>query len=418
MLTSLRSSVRLVRRTSVPAAAFAGGYGICWVQGREENAGQLLACTVAGCWVGVANGLRLLGTQLPENLSWPREQLLQVKASELRVLANVVTSCEQRGLDSAPLRRLALRQLCVHAEEDPRGEAVSGLDADGGGLPALAAHLDKAASALAAAGPPGPEQLPLLALALNAVVVAGGPMWQKELTLDGVQHLAHAAMVGSTWLAASLRQRSMQAKLALAESSAADDAAGVPVSLPAKMPALQLAADLSEEDEVVAIENLAAVWEALGQLPAQARVGRRPGRGRSSEAEELHQDMKVRFATLQAEEKLPAPDTLRPLKDALPMPLQRTIAAALEQTGPSKPVGKKGFLKRALELSTLLAVLAGAGMVVKDPVPVIQMLPEEWQDKAMQFLKEAGSVASDLLSGLSGKSRPPVEDSTSIEPSS
>jgi len=304
----------LVRRVSTPAAAFGSGYGFCCVQGREETAPQLLAATALGSWAGLTRSLRLLAASLPDSAMWPRERLSEVESRELRVLVTAAAECVERGLDSAPLHRVALRRLCEEAEADPKGLAVQGLgpEGEGGGLPELAAHLDGAASALPPSGGAAASDLILgLAAALHALVVAGGPSWQQELTADGVLHVAHANLVASTWLAESLRRR----QCAAAVGDICTDAC------------------LSEEDEHAAAEDLNAVWQALGH----ARVGARLGRGRSEEAVDLHRDLHARYAALLASPPPPPMGSMRPAQDALPPRLRRSIATALRGGGGGWP---------------------------------------------------------------------------------
>lgn len=400
---------RYLARLKVPAAAFGTGYGCCWAQSREETAPQLLACAVARSWVGLATSLRLLGRSLPESATWPREKLAQVEIHELRLLAAIVAACAARGLDSALLRRIALWHLCALVEAEPTAGAALGLAPDGMiNLPLLAAHVDDAVTALAVAGAgsPEPEQLPGLASALHALLVAGGPAWHKELAPDGVLHLAHAAMVGNAWLAAWLRQRAIASPAAAAPTGALSLAAGYRGAA---------TGCLSEEDEQVAIQNLTAVWQALGQLPSGSRVGLRPSRSRGTEAAELHRDLEARHMALQVPPALPPAQSLPP-QDALPHKLRRSVAAALQGTTTepmlaaqltpcsSEDLGSEGSALRKVWMVCTFgawAVLIGAAAVAlsSDGLGILgfHAVPPPWRGPLRSLLQQRGVQVEELL---------------------
>mmetsp|Transcript_114212 Transcript_114212/g.317939 ORF Transcript_114212/g.317939 Transcript_114212/m.317939 type:complete len:328 (-) Transcript_114212:18-1001(-) len=325
MISSLARGARLVRQASVPATVFGAGYACCWAQGREETVPQLLVCTAAASWAGLTQGLRLLRQSLPEGAAWPRERLAKVETVELRALINMVAQCAERGLDSVPLRRIALRRVCQRAEADTRGVAVLGLvsldDGNSGTvstLAALAKQVDEAATALAAKGRvqgAGEHDLLLpLAGALQAIVVAGGTSWQEELGTAGVLRVAHAAMLASGWLATSLRP-------------------AVPAVSTAAVPAgpLEVSLRLSEEDEQAAVQSLSAVWQALGQPRVAGQLRSLPRNQRSPEAVRLHRELDECYAALEAP-LLPSSALQlggRPSQDFLPPKLRTRIVGIM-----------------------------------------------------------------------------------------
>eukprot|EP00913_Durusdinium_trenchii_P001901 g1759.t2 len=72
-------------------------------------------------------GLRYLSRALPNEAEWPRQKLQEVETMELHWLCGLIDHCKENGLDSPILQQLLLFMLCEHAEADPYGLAVQGL---------------------------------------------------------------------------------------------------------------------------------------------------------------------------------------------------------------------------------------------------------------------------------------------------
>lgn len=420
MISSLARSARLLRQVTAPAACFGTGYALCWTQGREETVPQLLVCAAAASWAGLTQGLRLLGQSLPEGAEWPRKKLQQVESAELRSLVDVVARAAEQGLDSAPLRRLALRRLCQRAEADPRGLAVLGLvpsDEQGkpsaGALTSLAARVDEAATALAASGAKGvqsagePELLLSLTAAMRAIIASGGASWHEDLGTPGVLHLAHAALLASSWLAAAVRP-----------AAAASAAASVS---PTQGPGAQAvaAARLTEEDEQAVVQGLIAVWQALGQPHAAAQLRSVPRSRRTPEVLELHRDLEARFAALEAPVLPTSALQLgsRPMQDFLPNKLRARVAAVMRGAVPtsapssaatavgvaSDAAGEGGMLRKAgkvLEYSAW-AVLVGALVVASSEDGFgyfrFHAVPGRWRESLRSVMQQQAVQVEELF---------------------
>jgi len=296
MSTARRSSA-LVRRAMAPATLFGAGYGVSWVQHREESACQLASAAVLKGFAGMSEAARQLAKSMPAELTWPREQLAKAAQSELRVLVDAVEMCSEKGCDSTILHAAALERLCLFAKEDPMGLAVGGLGTDP--FRDLLRAIDTSASKMN--GPACADHLVQLASALRSLIEAHGSAWGKDATPDGVVHLAHISMVATSWLADLLHNRKVG-------------------SLPCR---------LSLEEEQAAIKDLTYVWQSLQQLPTSSRLGA----GKLSEGQEAYKDLKARFSSLQAWKQPPSADMLRPMEEALPSKLRTSIAAAMAGRG-------------------------------------------------------------------------------------
>jgi len=418
MMASLLRSARLVRRATLPAAAFGAGYGACWMQGRKETPPQWLACIAARSYSGVARAARPLGRALPDQAASQKKWLAQVESRELRVLADLVGACEERGLDSAPLRRFVLRRFCEHAEADPCGAAIARLSGDlgqesaeaeatttapppGGGLPQLIAELDRSVVALAAQGEPDAGMLPLLAAALHGIVVGGGQAWQRELGADGTHHLARAAVIATSWLAASMRRRKACEEGAVAGADGVSPHGGY----------------LSSEDEDLAEQHLSTVWKELCSLPAGARVGQ-GWRRCEAETAETYRDLAARYAKLLTPPPARPLWASRPLQDFLPSGLRRHMAATMRRGTATAPVEElpqqpsgssksaesavasapsegRYVLTRAVEIGSWAALLYGLAVALSAdgfgcapfhavPTPLREPLRAAWQQQTVQ----------------------------------
>jgi len=400
MLASLFRGARLVKHSTVPALCLGAGYTTCWAQGQEETVPQLLACAAAASWAGLTRGFRRIGESLPDSAVWPRQQIAKVETLELRVLSDLVAQCSERGLDSAPLRRVALGRLCNRAEADLQGDAVSGLapkaDSDTfekelvkrESLATLSALIDQSAAALTCLGGVAgrEESLVPIAAALQAIVTNGAPgAWHKDLGSCGTLHVARAAAIASSWLASSLQ------------------------------PAAVGSSDrLSPEDEQEVIRNLQVVWQALQQPSALAAMHSASKATRDSEVIELYHSLEAKLAFLECTPA--APPQIQAPKDYLPSKLRASIAAShpsrikanqpqaaaavVESVCEPAATGTLGKFLRLMEWTAWAAIIGGTALAVsQDGMGLMRfhVVPTQWRPHLRSLLQERAVRIEELM---------------------
>jgi len=210
MLRFLGTSAQLLRRASGSALIFGAGYGLCWAQGREESADKLLVWGGAASFACTLRFLRYLSRALPEGAQWPVEQLQQVESMELQWLCGIVDQCKSKGFNSPILQQLLLFTLCEHAQADPCGLAVQGLQglgSDGDDIRPLPQELAfRIHDAVKGSEPidslPPAYLLPILSSALVALLVVPDTKKPREDLGDkGTAHVAETAALASCWMA-------------------------------------------------------------------------------------------------------------------------------------------------------------------------------------------------------------------------
>jgi len=297
------------------AACFGAGYTCCWAQRRKENVPQLAAYMGAASWAGLTQGLRLAGQSLPEVAPhWPREMVAKVEALELSTLLRIVTECAAGGHDSALLRSVALRRLCLHVKTAPDGPALAALlpgvqqeTEVRRNLQKVIEHLDETAVALAdaACGHAASDLDVLLPLvsAIQAAVAIEGKSLHEVLEPDGMLRLLRVSVVASAWLASASQQPSAS---------------------------LQPSPVLSNEDREAAANGLKMVWHELGQ-PSVAERARAVLHGKHRlQTPAIQRDVAARLAALQEQ-----PCQHRPLQECLPEGIRHQMMAVTARNAKS-----------------------------------------------------------------------------------
>eukprot|EP00930_Biecheleria_cincta_P016544 TRINITY_DN13419_c0_g1_i1.p1 TRINITY_DN13419_c0_g1~~TRINITY_DN13419_c0_g1_i1.p1 ORF type:complete len:425 (+),score=94.25 TRINITY_DN13419_c0_g1_i1:2-1276(+) len=392
MLSALSRSVHLVRRASASAALFGAGYCCAWSQGREESPDKLAAWAGASSFVFVTRSLRLFARALPEGANWPKEKLLLVEGSELRLLHCWIERCKERGTNSALLQFLLLNSLCEHVEEDSRGPAVQGLCAaltegqsantDQSSPKALAISIDAAVTGSSSL-PGRAAILPRLSAVLEATLELGN----SELGAEGLLCLARAATISASWLATVRR------------------------------PGPSTEKPFCEEEEQAIEQHLCKVWQVLRSSKAQL----------SSWSLQASDRRRALAAALSELETVPAgaAEQLRPAKDFLPAKLKAQMASS-EFSASSTPFSawsqssSSAFAGKTYQLAQWIAwamLLCGALLSLsEDGLGILRfhLLPPAWRAVVQEQLQLRALRVEELLANHASLPEPP-ETPTSLE---
>mmetsp|Transcript_1756 Transcript_1756/g.3082 ORF Transcript_1756/g.3082 Transcript_1756/m.3082 type:complete len:388 (+) Transcript_1756:30-1193(+) len=358
MLRFLGRSAQLLRRASGSAVIFGAGYGLCWAQDREESADKLLVWGGAASVACTLRFLRYLRHALPEGAEWPEEQLQQVERLELQWLCRIVEQCQDKGLDSPILQQLLLFTLCEHAQADPCGLAVQGLqdlfdeDVNPRPLPqelAFRIH-DAAKGSESIDSLPPSHLLPILSSALVSLLTVPDTKKMREDLGEGTGQVAETAAIATCWMAFDV-SRPCQARYGL------------------------------KPEEISQVsEELSNAWKVLGK--SSAAGGFRP----SNE-----------WRRLQAR--------LEGLKDQLPRDLRNSVEAFVSK-GSVRSSGKVGTAVDYLSWAVLAIFLLALSS--EDGIGLLRfhVVPEAWQSVVKDMLQQRALKVEELLAR---HDRPQVE---------
>ncbi|CAJ1400079.1 unnamed protein product [Effrenium voratum] len=251
----------------------------------------------------------------------------EVESVELQWLAAFVDHCKAKGLDSPILQQLLLSVLCEHAEADPHGPAVQGLLDESARLPQeLASRICEAAKGSESSESPAPcFLLPRLSGALVTLTALDSHELAQDLGPDGLLDVAKSATVASSWTA----------------------------TLETSRPGIRQ--ELCEQEKDQVIQNLSAVWKALGKASATGVL--RPSWER-------------RLLRSKLEE----------LKDRLPKPMRASVRDALVSWGgATKSSSGVGRLLEYISWGALGFLLLAISS--EDGVGILRfhVVPDAWQ---------------------------------------
>jgi hypothetical protein len=267
--------------------------------------------SVAGALSHVCQSLRSVAPELPED-SWPLEKIKDVERSELQLLIEAVSKCEEKGLICTELRHLALKHICLTITKTPGAISdMSEVQALEGGVTELLGFLDHMVTGLAAEGfadiHGDTETLAVLTRVLRNTVETKS--WHESLDAATIIKFARTTCIATQWCVSS-RHRADVESLGLGRRVAI---------LPLKFP---------PQEQLNVIAGLLTVLKALSEVGPAKVLKSRPA---TPEATELLKDLQNRYRALEKPQEPPAILGAAPV---LPAELKQPLSVVLGYSAP------------------------------------------------------------------------------------